>query len=83
MLDVQLYYCNISSFLYTRPRCWATDKAIDPMFQLRAFNFFFVFFCFSFSSIMECHTALLQSLLILEQNRFSCSFLLDVRSETF
>lgn len=44
MLDVHLCYCNISSFLYTRPGCWATDKAIDPMFQLRAFNFVFYFF---------------------------------------
>lgn len=78
MLDVHLCYCNISSFLYTRPGCWATDKAIDPMFQLRAFNFVFYF-----SSNMECHTALLQSLLILEQNGFSRSFFLDVRSKTF
>lgn len=79
MLDVQLCYCNILSFLYTRPRSWATDKAIDPTFQLRAFGFFF----FLFFSNMECHTALLQSLLILEQNRLSCSFFLDVRSKTF
>lgn len=31
MLDIQLYYCNVSS--------WAIDKAVDPAFQLRELNF--------------------------------------------
>lgn len=33
MLDTQLYDCNVSS--------WATDKAVDPTFQLRGFFLFF------------------------------------------
>lgn len=76
MLETQLYDCNVSS--------WATDKAVDPTFQLRGFVFLFSFFVFSFPSFsnMECHTALLQSLLILKQNWFSCSLFLDIRSKT-
>lgn len=78
MLDVRLGSCSISSFVYTRPSCWATDKAIDPMFQLRAFNFVFYFFLqHGMSHSLASVTA------ILEENWLSCGFLLDVGSEAF